>query len=191
MKELSLQGSTTAKRRASRLPSGHKSIHAALFFWGNYFLKCSHLLETTFPQLLPDCHPKHVRATSEPHPNHIRTTSKPHQKQWQKLREKWFLAYSLNLFRGVDFYFIQFEQVKCTLSGSYTVTVFFFIQKNPRAHKKIGTPPPKKNPPKRMNFMDMGFFLQKERIFQAPIKLAQPFPAPELRTRILRTRGFF
>ena len=30
--------------------------------------------------------------------------------------------------------------------------------------------------------MDMGFFLQKERIFQAPIKLAQPFPAPELRT---------
>ena len=30
--------------------------------------------------------------------------------------------------------------------------------------------------------MDMGFFLQKERIFQASIKLAQPFPAPELRT---------
>ena len=27
--------------------------------------------------------------------------------------------------------------------------------------------------------------------FQAPIKLAQPFPAPELRTRILRTRGCF
>ena len=27
--------------------------------------------------------------------------------------------------------------------------------------------------------------------FEAPIKLVQPFPAPELRTRILRTRGFF
>ena len=30
--------------------------------------------------------------------------------------------------------------------------------------------------------MDMGFFLQKECIFQVPIKLAQP-PAPELRAK--------
>ena len=29
-------------------------------------------------------------------------------------------------FRGVNYYSIQFEQVKCTLSGSYTVTVLNF-----------------------------------------------------------------
>ena len=45
-------------------------------------------------------------------------------------------------------------------------------QKNPRAHKnKIG-PPPQKKP-------------------KIPIKFTRPFPAPELRTKILRTRGFF
>ena len=38
--------------------------------------------------------------------------------------------------------------------------------------------------------MDMGFSCRKSAFFQASIKLAQPFPAPELRTRILRTRGF-
>ena len=39
--------------------------------------------------------------------------------------------------------------------------------------------------------MDMGFFsCRKSAFFQAPIKLAQPFPAPELQTNILRTRGF-
>ena len=40
--------------------------------------------------------------------------------------------------------------------------------------------------------MDMEGFLQKLRRqkFQAPIKLAHPFPAPELRTKIIRTRGF-
>ena len=70
--------------------------------------------------------------------------------------------------------------------------------RNPRAHKnKIGTapPPPHKKPkippPKKRNFMDMGFSCRKNAFFQAPIKLAQPFPAPELRTNILRTRGFF
>ena len=44
---------------------------------------------------------------------------------------------------------------------------------------KSALPPPKPKipPPKKTrNFMDM-VFLQKERIFQAPIKLAQPFPA--------------
>ena len=68
------------------------------------------------------------------------------------------------------------------------------FQKNPRAHKnKIGTPPPppKKTPPKRGNFMDKGFPAERTHFFQASIKLAQPFPAPELRTRILRARGFF
>ena len=37
--------------------------------------------------------------------------------------------------------------------------------------------------------MDMAF--PTDAFFQASIKLAQPFPAPELRTRILRTRRFF
>ena len=71
------------------------------------------------------------------------------------------------------------------------------FQKNPRAHKnKIGTPPPPKDPkyppPKTRNFMEkMGFSCRKNAFFQASIKLTHPFPAPELRTRILRTRGFF
>ena len=70
-------------------------------------------------------------------------------------------------------------------------------QKNPRAQKnKIGTspPPPKPKiptPPKTKNFMDMAFPAERTLFFQASIKLAQPFPAPELRTKILRTRGFF
>ena len=72
---------------------------------------------------------------------------------------------------------------------------FALNQKNPRAHKnKIGTPPPPnpKSPPLKWGILWTQVFLQKERIFQAPIKLAQPFfPGPELRTRILRTRGFF
>ena len=41
------------------------------------------------------------------------------------------------------------------------------------------------------NFMDMVFSAERTHFFQASIKLVQPFPAPELRTRILRTRGFF
>ena len=71
-----------------------------------------------------------------------------------------------------------------------------FYQKNPRAHKnKIGTPPPPKPkippPSKTRNFMDMGFSCRTDAFFQASIKLAHPFPAPELRKKILRTRGFF
>ena len=68
------------------------------------------------------------------------------------------------------------------------------FQKNPRAHKnKIGTSPPPPNPPlKRRNFTDMVFPAERTHFFQVSIKSAQPFPAPELRTRILRTlRGFF
>ena len=72
---------------------------------------------------------------------------------------------------------------------------YYMYQKNPRAHKnKIGTPPPKKTqntPPKTRNFMDTGFPAERTHLFQVSIKFAQPFPAPELRTRILRTRGFF
>ena len=73
------------------------------------------------------------------------------------------------------------------------------FQRNPRAHKnKIGTsPPPQKKKPntptplKTRNLMGMSVFLQKERNLRAPIKLAQPFPAPESRAKNLRTRGFF
>ena len=63
-------------------------------------------------------------------------------------------------------------------------------QKNPRNHKnKIGTPSPPKPklppppPPKSRNFMIMGFPCRENALFQAPIKLAQPFPAAELRTK--------
>ena len=56
---------------------------------------------------------------------------------------------------------------------------------------KSALPPPPKPPSKTWNFMDMGFPAERTHFFQASIKLAQPFPAPELRTRILRTRGFF
>ena len=58
---------------------------------------------------------------------------------------------------------------------------------------KSALPPPKTRntpPPKTRNFMDMAFPAERTHFFQASIKLAQPFPAPELRTKILRTRGF-
>ena len=70
-------------------------------------------------------------------------------------------------------------------------------QKNPRAHKnKIGTSPPPpqtQNPPLKRGILwkKCVFPAERAHFFQASIKLAQPFPAPELRTRILRTRGFF
>ena len=37
----------------------------------------------------------------------------------------------------------------------------------------------------------MVFPTERTHFFQVSIKLAHPFPAPELRTRILRTRGFY
>ena len=68
-------------------------------------------------------------------------------------------------------------------------------QKNPRAHKnKIGTPPPPKPkipPPKKEEFYGHGFSCRKSAFCQASIKLTHPFSGPELRTKILRTRGFF
>ena len=56
-------------------------------------------------------------------------------------------------------------------------------QKNPRAHKnKIGTPPPKKTqntPPLKGGILwTWGFACRKNAFFQAPVKLAHPFPAP-------------
>ena len=79
--------------------------------------------------------------------------------------------------------------------GFRTATAFSsFLQKNPRAHKnKIGIPPPppQNPPPKKGNFTDMVFPAERTHFFQVSIKLAHPFPAPELRTQILRTRGFF
>ena len=71
------------------------------------------------------------------------------------------------------------------------------FQKNPRAHKnKIGTPPCPQNQnsppcPKRGILWTWRFSCTKKAFFQVSIKLAQPFPAPELRTRILRTWAFF
>ena len=75
------------------------------------------------------------------------------------------------------------------------------FQKNPHAHKnKIGTstPPFQKihDPPlKRGISWTRGFSSRKKKTkkCQAPIKLAQPFSAPELRAEKLRTvsRGFF
>ena len=62
---------------------------------------------------------------------------------------------------------------------------------------KSALPPPPQKPksppplPKTRNFMDMVFPAERTHFFQVSIKLAQPYPAPELRTRILRTRGFF
>ena len=56
-------------------------------------------------------------------------------------------------------------------------------------------PPPQKTqntpPLLKRGILWTWFFLQKERIFQASVKLTHPFPAPELRTKILRKRGFF
>ena len=57
----------------------------------------------------------------------------------------------------------------------------YFQKKNPRAHKnKIGTPPKYPPPLKEGILWTWVFFLQKERIFQVSIKLAQPFPAPRI-----------
>ena len=43
----------------------------------------------------------------------------------------------------------------------------------------------------KCEFYGQGFSWRKNAFFQAPIKLAQPFPAPELRPKFLGTRGFF
>ena len=71
---------------------------------------------------------------------------------------------------------------------------YFRIIYAPIKIKSALPPPPKpKIPPtpKTRDFMDTGFSCRKNAFFRASIKLARPFPAPELRTKILRTRGFF
>ena len=71
-------------------------------------------------------------------------------------------------------------------------------QKNSRAHKNnIGTsqppPPPKKNPKypdlKRGILWAWGFSCRKNQKSQTPIKLAQPFPVPKLRTKNFTNMG--
>ena len=64
-----------------------------------------------------------------------------------------------------------------------------FCQKNQRAPIKRKSP---RYPPlKRGILWTWAFPAEKAHFFQASIKLAHPFSAPELRTRISRTRGFF
>ena len=54
-------------------------------------------------------------------------------------------------------------------------------QKNPRDHEnKTGTPPPKYPPPLKTGILWAWVFPAKNAFCQAPIKLAQPLPAPEL-----------
>ena len=61
-----------------------------------------------------------------------------------------------------------------------------------RAPIKIKSALPPPPPLKRRNFTDTGFPAERTLFFQVSVKLAQPFPAPELRTRILRAlKGFF
>ena len=76
--------------------------------------------------------------------------------------------------------------------------MLFKSGKNPHAHKnKIGTstPPPKKNPeppPLKEEFYGHGGFpVERAQKCLAPIKLVQPFRAPELRAEILWTPRFF
>ena len=70
------------------------------------------------------------------------------------------------------------------------------VRKNLAAIKiKSALPPPPKTqnpPPKTRSFMEkMGFSCRKSAFFQAPIKLAQPFPVPELRTKTFTDTRIF
>ena len=112
------------------------------------------------------------------------------------LSQVWFAFFPVVPLSTKHFNRIAQVEFKTPIFGSQGFRLSALSQKNPRAHKnKIGThPPPKPQippPPKRRNFMDLGFSCRKNAFLQAPIKSAQPFPAPELRTKILRTRGFF
>ena len=87
----------------------------------------------------------------------------------------------------LEFSEIQFSNYFCYEFGQ-TVSV-----RKIRAPIKIKSalPPPQNPPPKKGEFYGHRFSCRKNAFFQVSIKLAHPFPAPELRTRILRTRGFF
>ena len=105
------------------------------------------------------------------------------------LRKLSFVAYG----KLVWSFFAQ--NLVCLAYGGSRFALFCYLrfppvrtisQKNPRAHKnKIGTPPPKKKnqntpPPKTRSFMDMGFFLQKERIFPGVHKIDAPISGPRI-----------
>ena len=82
------------------------------------------------------------------------------------------------------------------LWDNFRLWIFGFLNFRKKKTIKIKSalpPPPNPKyhpPPKTRNFMDMGFPAERTQFFQAPIKLAQPFPAPEMRTKIWWTRGF-
>ena len=61
---------------------------------GNHFPLTSASLSAPDPiKLVIRTTSEHVRTTSDKtRLSHLRTASEPHPKQWQKLREKWFLA---------------------------------------------------------------------------------------------------
>ena len=65
-----------------------------------------------------------------------------------------------------------------------TAVVNFRKIRAPIKIKSALPPPPKKKKPKKGNFTDMVFPAERTLFFQVSIKLAHPFPAPELRTRI-------
>ena len=79
----------------------------------------------------------------------------------------------------------------CSDSIAKLFRAFFRKILAPIKTKSALPPPPKTPPQKNAEFYGHGFSCRKNAFFQVSIKLAQPFPAPELRTRILRTRGFF
>ena len=57
---------------------------------------------------------------------------------------------------------------------------------------KSALPPPPQNLPQKRGILRTQVFpAERTHFFQVSIKLAHPLPAPELRTRILWTRGFF
>ena len=74
-------------------------------------------------------------------------------------------------------------------------SLFFRKIRAPIKIKSALPPPPKPKippPPKRGILWTWVSPAERTQFFQASIKLAHPFPAPELRTRILRTlKGFF
>ena len=101
--------------------------------------------------------------------------------------------------RLLSFWLVNSRSLHVAVATRFCKSRHFTVvsEKSPRHKHKIGTSPlPKpwaKIPPSlKRGILWTQVLLQKEHIFsQAPMKLAQAFPAPESRTRILRTRGFF
>ena len=104
----------------------------------------------------------------------------------RKLPEKGPLCYTTKRLGGV-----------CTPNKGDFLRLQSMGRKNPRAHRnKIGTctPPLSRNPNtpplKRGILWAWGFSSRKNQKCQAPIKLAQPFPARELRVEKLWGKSF-